>query len=55
MMTKDKPCSPDTGVTEEIEMVDIVISQDVTDQDDIQKEKKKVASYNVQGQISANS
>ena len=35
MMRKDKPNSPNTGISEEIEMVDIAITNTDTDQEEI--------------------
>ena len=38
MMTKDKPSSPKTRTIEEIEMVDIVITNAETDQKEIKED-----------------
>ena len=40
MMIKDKSSSPKTGIIEEIEMVDIVVTNAETDQEEIQEDVK---------------
>ena len=38
MMTQDEPCSLDTGVTEEIEMVEIVTRKDIQEEGEEENE-----------------
>ena len=41
MMTKDEPCSLDTGVTEEIEMVEIITRKDIQEEGEEENKLRK--------------